>query len=128
MSLSGDTLCFGSTGVPNNILTFGRKGVIIKGIMAIDKEIVRHVAHLARIELQTKELEKLSHQLQNIIDFIDQLKSADIKDINPTSHILALSNVFRQDNPKDSLPSEKALMNAPAREGDFFVVPRVIED
>ena len=95
--------------------------------MAMNKEIVKYVAHLARIELKPKELEKLPGQLQDILNFIDKLKKIDIKDINPTSHILPINNVLREDEPKESLPCEKALMNAPCREGNFFIVPKVIE-
>jgi len=95
--------------------------------MAISKETVEYVAHLARIDLQPKELEKLSRQLQDILNFIDTLKKLDIKDIAPTSHILPLSNVLREDAPKESLPSAKALSNAPSPQGNFFGVPKVIE-
>ena len=95
--------------------------------MAIDKEIVKHVAHLARIDLEPKELEKLSGQLQDIIGFIDKLKKIDIKGINPTSHILPMNNVLREDQPGEALSIDKALENAPHREGNFFGVPQVIE-
>lgn len=95
--------------------------------MAIDKETVKYVAHLARIELQDKELEKLSQQLHDILDFIDKLKELDIKNTNPTSHILPISNVLREDKLHKSLSPGEALMNAPCKEGNFFVVPKVIE-
>ena len=95
--------------------------------MAIDKKTVKYVAHLARIDLEPKELEKLSGQLQDIIGFIDKLKTIDIKGINPTSHILPMNNVLREDQPGESLPIDKALENAPHREGNFFAVPQVIE-
>ena len=93
----------------------------------ITKETVRHVAHLARIELSTLELERLVLQLQDILDFIDKLKEIDIKGINPTSHILPINNVLREDIPSISLSIDKALTNAPHREGNFFAVPQVIE-
>jgi aspartyl-tRNA(Asn)/glutamyl-tRNA(Gln) amidotransferase subunit C len=95
--------------------------------MAISKETVEHVAHLARIELKAEELERLSHQLQGILEFIDKLKKIDTGNIAPTSHILPVNNVLREDNPRPSLSVDKALKNAPAREGSFFVVPKVIE-
>ena len=95
--------------------------------MAISKETVKYVAHLSRIDLGEKELEKLSGQLQGILDFIDKLKKLDIKNINPTSHILPINNVLREDTPRESLSSDKALINAPSREGKFFVVPKIIE-
>jgi aspartyl-tRNA(Asn)/glutamyl-tRNA(Gln) amidotransferase subunit C len=95
--------------------------------MAISKDTVKYVAHLARIELAPKELEKLSQQLKDILDFIDKLKKIDIKDINPTSHILPINNVFRDDILRKSLSSDKALENAPQEEKGFFGVPKIIE-
>jgi len=95
--------------------------------MAISKETVEYVAHLARMELEPKELEKLSHQLKEILDFIDQLKNEDVSNIKPTSHILPISNILRQDLPRPSLAARQALENAPQKEGNFFVVPKVIE-
>jgi len=85
------------------------------------------VAHLARIDLTSNELEKLSRQLQDILSFIDKLSEVDIKEIKPTSHILALNNVLRQDTSKTSLTLEQALANAPRKEGSSFAVPKVIE-
>ncbi|MFA4989218.1 MAG: Asp-tRNA(Asn)/Glu-tRNA(Gln) amidotransferase subunit GatC [Candidatus Omnitrophota bacterium] len=95
--------------------------------MSIDKKTVEDVAHLARIELKPKELEKLSGQLEHILAFIDKLSSLNTENIAPTSHILPLSNVLRKDEPRSSLATEKTLKNAPEKQGDFFVVPRVIE-
>jgi aspartyl-tRNA(Asn)/glutamyl-tRNA(Gln) amidotransferase subunit C len=95
--------------------------------MAIDKDTVKYVAHLARMELKPEELEIFSGQLKDILDFIDKLKEVDLKDISPTSHILPINNVLREDKPKESLPIERVLENAPQRAGNFFVVPKVIE-
>jgi aspartyl-tRNA(Asn)/glutamyl-tRNA(Gln) amidotransferase subunit C len=95
--------------------------------MAINEDTVKYVAHLARIDLSPKELEKLSHELKEILEFIDRLTKVDIKDIAPTSHILPVNNVLREDNPAASLPSDRALDNAPKRQGSFFSVPKVIE-
>lgn len=95
--------------------------------MAIDKETVRHVAHLARIELQANELEKISGQLHDILGFIDKISKLNIENVAPASHILPISNVLRDDLPQVSLPAEKALENAPSRKGNFFSVPKIIE-
>jgi aspartyl-tRNA(Asn)/glutamyl-tRNA(Gln) amidotransferase subunit C len=95
--------------------------------MAIDKETVKYVAHLARIELDDSELDKLSGQLRDILDFIDKLKKLDVSQVKPTSHILPINNVLRQDDRRESLPTDKALKNAPRKEGNFFGVPKVIE-
>lgn len=95
--------------------------------MAITKETVEYVANLSRIELDEKELEKLSGQLTVILDFIDKLKDKDITDVLPTSHILPINNVLREDIPKASLALLKTLENSPEKQGNFFVVPKVIE-
>ena len=95
--------------------------------MSIDKKTVEGVAHLARIELEPKELEKLSGQLEHILAFIDKLSSLNTDNIAPTSHILPVNNVLRKDEPKASLAIDKTLANAPAKQGSFFSVPKVIE-
>lgn len=95
--------------------------------MAISRETVEYVAHLGRIKLGPEELEKLTGQLEQILSFIDKLNKLDTKDISPTSHILPISNILRQDSPSGSLSPEEALKNAPSAEGNFFVVPKVIE-
>jgi len=95
--------------------------------MSIDKDTIKHVAHLARIELQPNELDKLSVQLHDILGFIDKLSSLDVAQVIPTSHILPISNVLREDKPHISLTSEKALENAPRKKGNFFSVPKILE-
>ncbi|MCX5698725.1 MAG: Asp-tRNA(Asn)/Glu-tRNA(Gln) amidotransferase subunit GatC [Candidatus Omnitrophica bacterium] len=95
--------------------------------MSIDKETIKHVAHLARIELQANELEKLSGELDEILGFIDKLKDLDVEDVKPASYILPLSNVLREDEPQVSLSPQKALENAPSKKGNFFSVPKIIE-
>jgi aspartyl-tRNA(Asn)/glutamyl-tRNA(Gln) amidotransferase subunit C len=95
--------------------------------MSIDKETITQVAHLARIELQSKELEKLSGELHEIVGFIDKLKYLNVEQVNPASHILPISNVLREDQPHVSLSPDKALENAPHKKGNFFSVPKIIE-
>jgi aspartyl-tRNA(Asn)/glutamyl-tRNA(Gln) amidotransferase subunit C len=95
--------------------------------MAINRETVEYVAHLARLELKPGELDKLAVQLKDILGFIDKLSKLDVSNIKPTSHILPLNNVLREDKLQGSLPIEKTLANAPQKEKSFFVVPRVIE-
>jgi len=96
-------------------------------LMSIDQETVKHIAHLARIELQPNELEKLSGQLHDILDFVDKINNLDLDKIEPATHILPISNVLREDTPHISLSPEKALENSPSRKGNFFSVPKVIE-
>ncbi len=95
--------------------------------MSISKETVEYVAHLARLELKVDELKTISGQLSEILGFIDSLSTVDIADIKPTSHILPVHTVIREDTPRQSLTPNEALSNAPQREKDFFGVPKVIE-
>lgn len=95
--------------------------------MTITKETIDYVAHLARIELEPNELEKISGQLKSILGFIDKLSNANINNVDPTSYILPISNVLREDSVKQSIGSNKVLENAPLACENFFIVPKVIE-
>jgi len=95
--------------------------------MAIDKETVKYVAHLARIRLTDEELNLLSSQLEDIVNFIDKLKELDVTEVKPTSHILPVNNAFRLDKPAKSLSLKAVLNNAPAQKESFFITPKVIE-
>ena len=94
----------------------------------IDKETVKHVAHLSRLAFSDKELEVYSKQLESILLYISRSNEIDTKDVQPTSHALpTLKNVFRKDILKPSLDTDDVLKNAPSREGGFFKVPQIIE-
>lgn len=95
--------------------------------MAISKEDVRYIANLARIGLTESEVEHFQTQLEGILEYIDQLKKLDVSAIMPTAHVLDIKNVTRPDVVKPSLDPKPVLDNAPAREGQFFKVPKVIE-
>ena len=91
--------------------------------MAISRDDVLHVARLARLALREDEIERLQDQLNAILDAVGKVSELDLADVPPTSHPLALVNVFGVDEPAPCLPVEDALANAPEREGDFFRVP-----
>lgn len=93
--------------------------------MQISEAIVRHTAHLARLELTPGELVLYSQQLDSVLDYIHKLRELDVKNVSPTFHVLELKNVFRKDEVKPSLDVNKVLSNAPHREGNFFKVPKV---
>ena len=93
----------------------------------IDPDQVRRIARLARINLTTDELKEFAGQLSDILDYVDQLNELDTEGVEPTTHPLKISNVFRQDQIGESLSNEQALANAPQRHGDFFAVPKVLE-
>ena len=95
--------------------------------MAISKEDVKYIANLARISLTDKEVEHFQKQLEGILSYIDLLKKLDVSNTAPTFHVLDIKNVTRTDTVKPSLESKKVLDNAPATEGQFFKVPKVIE-
>jgi aspartyl-tRNA(Asn)/glutamyl-tRNA(Gln) amidotransferase subunit C len=95
--------------------------------MKISLKEVSHIAHLARLELTEEELEKFSIQLSKILSYMDKLNELDTSNIEPTSHVIPIKNVFRDDVVFPSLSSEEALRNSPERTGNFFRVPRIIE-
>jgi len=88
---------------------------------------VEYIAKLARLALSPEEVAAFGGQLSQIFSYIEKLNELDTREVEPTSHVLSLSNVFRADEARPSLPIEKVLENAPVREGDFFKVPKIIE-
>lgn len=99
----------------------------------IDRDAVKHVALLSRLALSDDEIGVYSSQLASILSYISKLNEIDTSNTPPTSHAVSgLKNVYRPDRSaahggEPSLPVDEALANAPAREGDFFKVPQVIE-
>ena len=89
---------------------------------------VRHVAHLSRLEFGDGEIQRFTKDLNNILRHVDKLAELDTTDIEPTSHSLKMSNVFRDDEVRPSLTTDEALANAPEREGPFFRVPQIIQE
>lgn len=96
--------------------------------MALTPEQVRHIARLARLGLTDADVEKFSHQLSDILDYFERLKTVDTDDIPPTAYPLDLHNVMRDDEPDPNLSLEETLKNAPDRHGDYFRVRRVLEE
>jgi len=91
--------------------------------MAIEREQLRHVAHLARLELSDEELERLGPQLNDIIAAVSKVSELDLSDVPATSHPLDVVNVWAEDEPRPCLTVEEAFANAPEREGNYFKVP-----
>lgn len=94
--------------------------------MKISREEVEHVARLARLNLNEDELVKMTDQLDNILSYVDKLGELDTENVRETTHAFSISNAFREDKVKVSLDQADALKNAPAEDGESFVVPRVI--
>ena len=95
--------------------------------MKITKQEVEHVAKLARLELSDTEQEMLTDQLSNILTYVEQLNELDTKGVEPTSHVLDINNVMRDDVPSVSLNQERALANAPDKSAGYYRVPKIIE-
>jgi aspartyl-tRNA(Asn)/glutamyl-tRNA(Gln) amidotransferase subunit C len=93
----------------------------------ITKEDVAHIAELSRLSFSEKELAQFTGELNNILDYIHKLDELDTTDIPPTSHVLDISNVFREDTIHEHLNREDALKNAPEHEHNHFKVPRAVE-
>ena len=94
----------------------------------IEKTQVRKVAKLSRLELTEAEVEEFTGQLSAILDYVEKINELDTTNVEPMAHCLPISNVFRQDIAKESLGTEKALANAPKRDGEFFKVPKILDD
>jgi aspartyl-tRNA(Asn)/glutamyl-tRNA(Gln) amidotransferase subunit C len=95
--------------------------------MALSREQVEHVAHLARLGLSDDEIDRFQQQLSQILGHMQALDAVDTSAIPPTAQVIPVSSVMRDDVVRPSLPVEDVLRNAPRREGDFFKVPPVLE-
>jgi aspartyl-tRNA(Asn)/glutamyl-tRNA(Gln) amidotransferase subunit C len=89
----------------------------------IDREQVLHVARLARLRLSEDEVEAMTGELSSVLGHIEKIGELDLADVVPTSHVVALENVLRPDEPRPSLPRDAALAQAPDSDGAGFRVP-----
>jgi aspartyl-tRNA(Asn)/glutamyl-tRNA(Gln) amidotransferase subunit C len=89
----------------------------------IDRKQVLHVARLARLELSETEVERMASELSGILDHVDRISELDLEGVEPTSHVVALENVWRPDEPRPSLPRERVLEQAPDPAEGAFRVP-----
>lgn len=96
--------------------------------MSISKEQVHQIAYLARLKLTDEEAEQFAEQLSQILHYVEKLNELDTDGIEPTSHVLLLSNVLREDEVIPSISREKALQNAPEHQDGMFKVPAVFEE
>ena len=95
--------------------------------MSIDKDKIKHTAKLARISLDDKKIDNLSKDLSNIFKFIEKLNNANTDNVKPLSSILDHSLRSREDKVNDGNIRDQILENAPNKNEDFFIVPKVIE-
>ncbi len=96
--------------------------------MKISEKDVIATAELARLEFDDKTLLMFVRQMEDILDYIENLSELDTENVEPTSHVLELSTPLRKDEVKQSITQEQALSNTPSDKDGFFTVPRIIED
>lgn len=87
---------------------------------------IERVAELARLNLKPEEKQKLAKELGAILTYVQKLDALDTKNVEPTSHVLNMENVFRNDDMKPSDAATKALEHAPETDGPFFKVPKIV--
>ncbi|MCX5692185.1 MAG: Asp-tRNA(Asn)/Glu-tRNA(Gln) amidotransferase subunit GatC [Candidatus Omnitrophica bacterium] len=95
--------------------------------MAINRDAVKYTANLANIELSDEELDHFTGQLDRILAYVDKLNTLNVTNLEPTSHVLEMKNVYREDFVKKSLPASEVIKNAPDKENNLFKVPKIID-
>ncbi|AIQ54857.1 MULTISPECIES: Asp-tRNA(Asn)/Glu-tRNA(Gln) amidotransferase subunit GatC [Paenibacillus] len=95
--------------------------------MSITVKDVQHVAKLARLQLSPEEEAVFTEQMNAILQYAEKLNELDTENVKPTTHVLQVSNVMREDVVKESLSQDEALLNAPEDEDGHFKVPAVLE-
>lgn len=95
--------------------------------MSLDEATVARIARLARIAVPDAELRPLADELSHILEWIEQLNEVDTQGVAPMTSVVAMPPAWRDDRVTDGGQPETILKNAPDRQGDYFVVPRVVE-
>jgi aspartyl-tRNA(Asn)/glutamyl-tRNA(Gln) amidotransferase subunit C len=95
--------------------------------MKIDKESIKKIAHLARLEFDENSAEKMSKDMSQILDWVEQLNEIDTTNVEPLTTMSSEINDMREDKVANQLDHESALKNAPKRDTDYFIVPKVLE-
>jgi aspartyl-tRNA(Asn)/glutamyl-tRNA(Gln) amidotransferase subunit C len=94
----------------------------------ISEAQVRQVAKLSRLKLSDQQIHEFSTQLSAILGYVEKLNELDTSNVEPLAHCLPVHNVFRADEIKRSLGTEKILANAPQTDGQFFLVPKILDE
>ncbi len=94
----------------------------------ITREELLKLAALARLRLDESEIERFQRDIAEMLEYVKQLEEVDTSSIESDEAILLSGNVLRDDETSPSLPVEEALKNAPERTGDYFKVPRVVDN
>jgi aspartyl-tRNA(Asn)/glutamyl-tRNA(Gln) amidotransferase subunit C len=88
---------------------------------------VAYVARLARLNLTEAETKTFQKQLDDVLQYVEKLRQADVTGVEPAAHALPIFNVFRADEPDEWFSPEQALSNAPRKANGLFIVPKVVE-
>jgi aspartyl-tRNA(Asn)/glutamyl-tRNA(Gln) amidotransferase subunit C len=94
--------------------------------MSVTKNDVKKIAELARLEFTETELENYTAEMNKMLDYVDKLNEINTENVEPLSHPIENTNVFREDKVKKSTDREDALKNAPDKSSEHFKVPKVI--
>ena len=95
--------------------------------MSVNAATVRRIAHLARIAVAEDEVEHLRGEINAILAFVEQLQQVDVEGVEPMTSVTPMAMKKRKDVVTDGGDADAVLRNAPAREGNYFVVPKVVE-
>lgn len=99
----------------------------LKCDMKIDRPLLDKIAHLARLEFDEKDAEKMIRDMSAIVDWVEQLKEVDTEGVEPLTTMSSEVNMLREDVVKEHLSHERALLNAPQKDENYFRVPKVLE-
>ncbi len=99
---------------------------MVEASRRISEKEVEHIAWLARIELTEEEKKLFTEQFNTILDYFEIIRELDTEDVPPTSHVVDLTNAFREDEVRPSLVAREALKNAPKKERGFIKAPKII--
>jgi len=95
--------------------------------MRLTRQDIESVAYLSRLELSEEEKEKFTGQINRLLENFEKLQELDTENVEPTSHVIPVANVFRKDESRPSLPADEVVSNGPQVAENCFVVPRVVE-
>lgn len=95
--------------------------------MKINRELLDKIAHLARLEFDEKDAEKMMQDMTEIVEWVEKLKEVDTEGVEPLTTMSHEVNAVRDDEVREHLPHERALRHAPKKDADYFRVPKVLE-
>ena len=95
--------------------------------MEVTNDMVERLAHLARLSFIEEEKKELQYDLERMIAFVEKLKEVDTTGIEPLLHITGTTNMLREDEIRNDISRQEALLNAPLTDGNFFKVPKMIK-